>query len=342
MNQSVKSGIYCVGNLIVDKIMKIDTYPRESMLAHIQSRSKYCGGGCLNALFNLSIVDPNLPLSLAGIIGKDNDGKLILDKCKKHNVNVNSVSQSALFQTSFTDVMINTETGQRTFFHYSGANNALDLAYIENLNSNAKIAHLAYLLVLPALDVHDPIYGSKGAHALFLLQEKGFETSLDLISDTNPVRFQELVKPALIYVNHLIINDEEACALLGVDLINHPNDIFFENLCLEIYALGVKSTVIIHYPRGASAYSKTEGLVSVAAYIVPIEEIVSTLGAGDAFCSGVLYGLHENIPLQTSLKIGNALAHYNLGSTSATDGAIEFNEIMIFIEQYENTSPEIC
>jgi len=45
---------------------------------------------------------------------------------------------------------------------------------------------------------------------------------------------------------------------------------------------------------------------------------VSTLGAGDAFCAGMLYGIHQGWELEASLRLGCANAYFNLFNVSAT------------------------
>ena len=54
---------------------------------------------------------------------------------------------------------------------------------------------------------------------------------------------------------------------------------------------------------------------------VPSSEIVSSVGAGDAFCAGMLYALHEGFPLPRALRLANASARFNLFSPSSTGGA---------------------
>ncbi|MBR7128089.1 MAG: hypothetical protein IKD09_05850, partial [Lentisphaeria bacterium] len=51
------------------------------------------------------------------------------------------------------------------------------------------------------------------------------------------------------------------------------------------------------------------------------ENIVGTNGAGDAFCAGVLYGLHEDLPIEQTIAIANWSAVCNLSSPSASGGA---------------------
>lgn len=91
---------------------------------------------------------------------------------------------------------------------------------------------------------------------------------------------------------------------------------------------------MIHSPELAVAISHTEAVITVPSFWVEKHEVLSTLGAGDAFCSGVLYGLHHNLALHEVLKLGHALAYFNLFSLSATDGAVSYAEVESFLKKH--------
>lgn len=326
MEKANRNGILALGNLLVDRTLVISDYPKESMLATISDIALHCGGGCTNTLFNLAKLDKNLPLFLSGAVGKDAEGQFILQQAKAHRVNIDAVSEVAL-PTSFTDVMINSQTGDRTFFHYVGAMSLYGQEQIAAIDNQAKIAHIAYLPLLPALlDLEVLI------NVFNQLHQKGFLISIDLVSVNNKDIFSRYIRPLLPYVDFAVINDVEAKIL--TDNENLPSD--KENMLLlaqHILQLGVKNTVIVHYPEWAVGYQRDGQPVAVPSYWVEKKDIVSTLGAGDAFCAGVLYGLHQQMPLAEVLKLGHTLAYFNLFSISATDGAISYERVLDFQQQ---------
>ena len=168
-----RKGILALGNLLVDRTLVISDYPKESMLATISDIALHCGGGCTNVLFNLAKLDKNLPLFLSGAVGKDVEGQFILQQAKAHQVNIDAVLEAAL-PTSFTDVMINKQTGERTFFHYVGAMSLYGQKQILTINNQAKIAHIAYLPLLPALLDTEAL-----TNIFHYLHEQGFLISID-------------------------------------------------------------------------------------------------------------------------------------------------------------------
>jgi len=158
----------------------------------------------------------------------------------------------------------------------------------------------------------------------------GYRTSLDLISDPDPGRYLRLVLPALPYTDYLIVNELEAAALTGTPPASSGTGTHWESALGQAERLlesGVQELVAIHFPEGAVAAARSGARIRQGAYRVPEAEVVSTLGAGDAFCAGVLYGLHQGAPLERCLQAGVGLAHCNLAAESATDGAVPLDRL---------------
>ncbi|XWY21110.1 carbohydrate kinase family protein [Bisgaard Taxon 45] len=323
-----RNGILAIGNLLVDRALLISDYPQESMLATISNMELHCGGGCTNVLFNLAKLDPHLPLFLAGGIGQDGEGQLILQQAKQHHINVDNVVELNL-PTSFTDVMINSQTGERTFFHYVGAMAEYQAAHILQIDHPAKIAHIAYLPLLPKLLDVEVL-----KHTLTCLQQKGFLISIDLVSVANKQIFTQQILPILPYVDYVIINDIEAKWLTNAEKSDSSQQLLLQ-MAQQLIEQGVRNTVIVHDPKWAVAINNGGEKIAVPSYWVEKQHIVSTLGAGDAFCTGVLYGLHNNLPLLEVLKLGHGLAYFNLFSVSATGGAVSYQTLQTFLAQQQ-------
>jgi sugar/nucleoside kinase (ribokinase family) len=338
---AARRGLLAIGNLIVDKTHHIPSYPPESLLAIIGHSSSSVGGGAVNVLFDLAQVDPALPLALAGLIGDDEDGALLRRECAQRSIDTAQIATLADQPTSFTHVMISEANATRTFFHSHGANSRLGLDHIHTLGGTARIAHLAYLLLLEGLDVEDPDYGSKGAHALAILRAKGFETSLDLVSDNDPERYRRFVVPALPHTDYLIVNDVEAAHLTGIPVVTREGSVDWEGALAQaerMLAMGVGKLAAVHFPDGAVAVTRAGEHCRQRSYRVPKPEVVSALGAGDAFCAGMLYGVHEGFALACCLQLGIALAHFNLFAASATGGAVPLAALDRLIAEQEGAA----
>jgi sugar/nucleoside kinase (ribokinase family) len=55
--------------------------------------------------------------------------------------------------------------------------------------------------------------------------------------------------------------------------------------------------VVIHCPEGAWGEAPGEAGRWIPSWMLEQEEIIGSVGAGDAFCAGFLYGCHESLPL---------------------------------------------
>lgn len=330
-----RNGIISAGNWIIDHIKMIDVWPERGNLANIKQVAEKASGGCShNVLINLARLQTNLPLWAGGIVGNDDDGKYILDEINQYPINSQYMSVRDGVTTSFTDVMSEIETGARTFFHYRGANALLDYQDIEKMESTAKIFHLGYLLLLDRLDLPDNVYGTVAAKVLHMLQSKGYETSIDVVSEQGE-RFRSIVVPSLKYVDYLICNEIEAGACSGKEL-RENNILCRENLpkaAEYLFSQGVNKMVVIHFPEGGFIMRKDGEQLFLPAFTLPQAEIISTVGAGDAFCAGALYAIHEGYSLDNILRLANANARFNLLSENSTGGAVPLSELQKFIDK---------
>jgi len=335
INMTQRKGIISAGNWIIDHLKVIDSLPDRGNLSNITTVVGNALGGCShNVLVDLARLQTSLPLWAGGIVGDDSDGAFIMDEIRKYGIDSRYMSVRQGVTTSFTDVMSETQTGARTFFHYRGANALLDYPDFVNMDTPAKIFHLGYLLLLDALDSPDAEYGTVAARVLQLLKSKGYETSIDVVSEQGD-RFRKIVTPSLKYVDYMICNEVEAGACTGIELRN-ADGLYRENLLKAaeyLFEQGVTNMVVIHFPEGGFAMRQTGEQFIADSFSVSPSEIKSTVGAGDAFCAGALYAIHEGWSLPDLLTFANANARFNLLSESSTGGAVTLEEVQKYVQQ---------
>ena len=61
--------------------------------------------------------------------------------------------------------------------------------------------------------------------------------------------------------------------------------------------------------------------------------LVGSNGAGDAFCAGIIFALHRQLPPEEALRIANVSAWFNLHDATASGGAVSWNKIREKIEK---------
>lgn len=307
-------GITCAGNWIVDRVKTVDVWPQEERLANVLSETRGGGGGAHNVCIGLARMGASFPLRAVGMVGDDEDGRWLLTEAFQNRVDITALHKTKEASTAYTDVITVKATGRRTFFHSRGASRLLQPRHVEW--GPSKILHLAYLLLLDGIDAFAP-------QLLQRARAAGVRTSIDLVS-ADRARFKEVVLPALEHVDYLFLNDFEAgeCAeraLRGKD--GAPDR---EAIREAAQALWRDNLVVIHMPEGAFAKSR-EGEIWVPSK--KVESIVSAVGAGDAFAAGMLYGLHEDWPVQQAMDLGHLAAGACLGHETTTGGLRPVSEL---------------
>ena len=173
----MKRGICCAGNMIVDITYPIETWPNQNELTHItEGITNSAGGAVCNVLADLARLDDTLPLQASGFAGHDAEGDFLLRELSQYkNLDLSMVKRDG--RTSFTAVMSNNQTKERTFFQHAGANAYYCEDHIDWDTLDVNIFHIGYILLLPALDAADDEYGTRMARLLHRAQKAGMKTS---------------------------------------------------------------------------------------------------------------------------------------------------------------------
>jgi len=329
---SERRGIACAGNWIIDHVYVCDRWPQEETLANILEESRGTGGSPYNCLVDLARFGPPdgpIPLEAIGLTGDDADGAFIRKDLQRHGIDARALGVTADAPTSYTLVVVSKPTGRRTFFHNRGANARFGPEHVPVGDLRARIAHLGYLLLLDRFDEPDPQFGTVAARLLRDLQAAGIETSIDVVSEDSD-RFPQIVKPALQYADYAILNEFECGKTTGHELRpgGKPDTKAIRASAGEMLRLGVKRLVCIHMPEGGYARTADGRETWQPSLSLPEGYIRGAAGAGDAFCAGVLYGLHEGWDLERGLKLGVCAAAVSLSDPTCTEAATTVEETM--------------
>ena len=317
----MKKGIIGAGNWIIDKVKTIDRWPNEGELCNVLSVQIAGGGGPCNVLFDLAAMKSDIPLYAAGMLGSDDDGAWLRREIESRGIDSRYMKAAAGIPTATTDVM--SGNGRRTFFYCGVANNSLGVEELADIDVPAKLFYLGYLLLLDKLDAPDPEYGTAAARLLDVMRKKGYRTAVDMVSEAGE-KFNRIIPPAMKYTDILVINEIEAGNTLGQAIRLPDNSLRCELLSKaadKFFELGVKDLVVIHFPEGAYAAERGGKRCYQPSCAVKKSEIVGTNGAGDAFFAGLLFAIHEEMPLEDALKFGSASARFNLKAATASGGA---------------------
>ena len=324
-----RSGILAGGNWIVDKLKFIDTYPQQDALSNILGQSVGNGGSRFNILIDLAKLGARFPLAGIGLVGNDADGEWIKQQCAAHGIDSTELGIHAQAATYYTDVMTVQSSGRRTFFHQRGANAFLGSEHFDFTVNHGKIFHLGYLLLLDQMDQPDAEFGSVAARVLWRATRAGFKTTVDLVSEDSD-RFKQVVLPAMRHVDYCFLNEFEIERTTGVRT-RPDGEIDLEAVAAaseRLLEAGVREWVIVHFPEGAAASGRRGERIVQESVRMPQSAIVGTVGAGDAFAAGVLYGLHEDASMEDALLYGVTAAASCLLAMGTSDGILPLSQCL--------------
>ena len=318
-----RSGIISAGNWIVDRVKYISHYPEVGTLVSILSESLQNGGAPFNLLVDLSKLGANFNLKGVGVIGDDKDGFFVLSECLSHGIEVSNIKVLKNVSTSYTDVMVDKVSKQRTFFHNHGANSLLSLDDFNFEDCDYKHFHLGYLLLLDNLDIYDRVYGTLSAKVLCDAQKHNFTTSFDVVSESSD-RFKSVVIPCLPYANIVFMNEYELSKTSGILLNENCQGEDVIKACKVLESFGMTGIAAIHTAKKAFVYKDGFILERQACKV----DVVGTVGAGDAFAAGFLLAFHEDKSLEECLRYAVASASSSLCGEGASNCIVTIEEAL--------------
>lgn len=334
---SSRNGLLAGGSWIIDQVKMIDVWPQAEALANISSQSQGTGGAPYNVVIDLAKLGAKFPLAAAGLVGRDPLGDAILADCAKHKIDTKLLKTTPKAPTSYTDVMTESKGGRRTFFHCRGANALWDGSELNFNKTKAKIFHLGYLLLLDSLDMPHRVHGTKAAALLAEAQAAGLKTSVDVVSEDGD-RFAKIVAPALKFTDYCILNEFEAGRTAGFkvrDANGKLDTVALRHTAGALLQMGVREVVVIHFPEGGFARTRDGRDHWQSSLKLPEKYIAGSAGAGDAFCAGVLMGMHEGWDIKQALLTGVCAAAASLAHPTCTEGMLPLADCLNLAKKFK-------
>lgn len=330
-----RRGITVAGNILTDIVKEIDCYPQAGMLSQIRSISKSVGGCVPNTAITLTKLDPSIPVSIAGCVGDDDNGRYALSQMQRQNIDTGRVKVSDAAPTGFSDVM-SLSSGERTHFHAPGINALFRPEDIDLPGLTCNLLHIGHLLLLDQFDAEDPQYGTAAARFLHSVQNAGIRTSIDIVSSTT-ADFPGKIIPVLKYSDYVIINEIECCSIWGLsprDAVGVLNLPVIRDAMTRTMACGVSGKVIVHSKEAGFCLDADGHFTAVPALQIPSGQIKSSVGAGDAFCAACLLGIYNQCPDREILEFASGVAACSLFAENAVDGIPSPQEIRQILKNY--------
>ena len=310
--------VFC-GSIIADVIKTIPAWPDKGMLVPIKSVQRQIGGAVCNSGVDLKTLDPSVEVKAVGAVGDDDNGEFVLRYLGDRGLDISLVRRVKGVPTSFTDVMTVESTGERTFFNMHGADSTLTPEDVDVARLDCDIFHFGYLLLLDGMDAPDDKYGTKAARLLASVQAAGIKTSIDIVSEQSD-RFARIVRPALRHCDYCIVNEIEGSMATGAG----RDDL--RGICEGLLAAGVRERAVVHCPEAGASLDRSGKFSKVGSLSLPQGWIKGSVGAGDAFCAGVLYSIMKGFDAEHALRLGSCAAAMNLAAPDSVSGARSYAE----------------
>jgi len=265
--------------------------------------------GSSSAIFACGAARLGLRVAFIGVCGDDVFGHFMLDEMQKRNVDISNVLIRSEGQTGLS-VILNQDSDRAILTHL-GLIPALQAADISDaLLRQARHLHVASYFLQTNLQPDLPALFHR-AHLLELT------TSLDTNYDPSEkwMGFDELLSATDIFFP----NKTEA---LSITQTNHME--------LAAKQLANKSKFVVIKLGADGAALQTNGEMIVVESI-PVN-IVDTIGAGDAFDAGFLYGYLNRWDLETSLRLGVVCGALSTQAAGGTTAQPTLDEALAFLK----------
>jgi sugar/nucleoside kinase (ribokinase family) len=324
-----RRGIVLAGSVILDIVHMADRWPEEETIAFVSRTEHGAGGPPHNAGAGLVKLGADFPVRVLGAAGDDALGDILLEKMQALGLDISGMKRIAGAVTSHTQVMTSMATGRRTFFYQPGVSALLSVDDLLPKDDSAKFFYAGSPGVMARLD-------AEGGWAKLLAEarRRGFKTCLELVP-VNAELLRRYVPPCLPFCDFFVANDHEVTSVTGIATTrgSHFDWEAAGAACRRLLELGVGTLAAVHHPEGAVAVSASGEAAAAGSVKVPASDIVGTVGAGDAFYAGVLFGLHEDWPLDRCLALGNAAAATSLRAATTSASIRPWAECLAYAEK---------
>ncbi len=316
-----KKSICVVGICTVDVVARcVDEYPPPGGLRVFDSLHLTTGGNAVNCAIALARM--GFAASVVTKVGQDLHGRFVLDELARYGVDTAGVIRTPDTHTPFSFVCVHSD-GQRSFLHTVGANGTLRLEEIDRTGvCRADLCLVTGTMLMPQFD------GPPTARLLADARAAGATTLLDtsLTDAASAAAWRAAIEPCLPHLDFFVPSRLEAAAFTGHDAPARAAE--------AILAGGCRHAVIKLDAEGVYFRTADGRQGEIPAYRVA--RVVDTTGAGDCWCAGLLAGLAQDLPLEDSLRLGNAVAAHCIQHAGASGGIPALEHIQRFQRSPEN------
>ncbi len=291
----MKLDVVCFGALNLDRLYRVDRIAKEGEERFVTAFEECPGGSAANTAAGLARL--GLRVGYIGKVAQDREGMLLLEDFKREGVDLRGIIVSKEGRSGTVMGYVDPK-GERALYVDPGVNDTIGFEEIDlEYASSAEFLHFTSFV------------GEKPLEAQRRLVE-ALRGDVKLSFDPGDLYARKgltALKPIIRRSFAVLPNEREIRLLTGRDYEDGARILMGEG----VHAVAVK--------LGGRGCYVTDGEESHL--IEPFRvEVVDTTGAGDAFCTGFLYGLIKRKDLYECGRLGNFVASRCIQRVGAREG----------------------
>lgn len=292
-------------------------------LRQVSSFKRGLGGSELNVAIGCSRL--GLRTSFISSVGKDEFGRYIFNSLRGEGIDTSQIDFIDGYNTSLNFKEILEDGDGRTFYYRD--NSPTEMLTIERIDEEAikkaKIVHLSGVFLSLNIEKNRRLM----KHIIRVAKENNTLITFDPNIRLKLWSKQEAKKYILEILPFVDI------LLSGIEEIN----ILFETtnkakIIEHTKALGIKYLIIKEGELGSYGFYNDELIHAPA---VKVNKVVDTVGAGDGFNCGFIYGLLNNWDLKRSLEFANTIGSMVVSVSGDNEGLPYLEDVLIKLGKIE-------
>lgn len=276
--------------------------------------SESCGGVARNIAENLGRLGCNT--AIITCIGEDKEGEWIVQETRKHGVDISQIWRLPTQRTGTYTALLDIDGEMVVSLANMDIYDALTPAMFDERWSHIAAANVVFLDTNVPTDC-----------LAYIIERCRKEQILLFIDPVSSAKAQKLPE-RLDGVEAILPNLEEAELLAGMEIRSLDD---CARACERIRERGVKHVVVTMGEQGVY-YQSEEYAEQLAPYPA---EVVDVTGAGDAFVSGLLYGVVNGEAFPRALRLGLAASALTLQTEQSVAVGLQPEQLEEIVEQYE-------
>ncbi len=303
--------ILVAGEINPDLILSGDVEPAFGQVEKLVDHAALTIGSS-SVIFACGAARLGLNVAFIGKCGDDTFGRFMLEQMQKHHVDIENVIVAEGGSTGLS-VILNRGMDRAILTHPGLVADLKAEDISDSLLRKARHLHVASYFLQTKLQPGLPCLFERA-------RSLGLTTSLDTNYDPSEkwIGFDEL----LLVTNVFLPNEAEAKSLTGAENVHEAGS----RLGSKVEALAIK--------LGAEGALGVRSSQSVRVASIPVK-VVDTVGAGDSFDAGFIYGYLHGWPLEKSLRLGTVCGSLSTQKAGGTSAQPMLKEAMNYVDRTE-------